>query len=130
MSEIDRSEFFKFHPNAYRFIFASLRFTQQRLNRVMIGEHDEQEAHISGRELLEGIREHAIQEFGLMARTVFRQWGIHSTVDFGKVVFDLVERGEMRKTERDHLSDFVDVFDFEVAFDRDYKIETSKAFTR
>lgn len=129
MNEIDRSDFLKFHPNAYQFVFASLRHTQQRLNRTTIAKHDEEEAHISGRELLEGIRELAIQEFGLMARTVFRQWGIRSTVDFGKVVFDLVERGEMRKTDRDRLGDFVDVFDFEVSFDRDYKIETSKAFT-
>ena len=36
-----------------------------------------------------------------MARTVFRQWGIQRTDDFGDMVFNLVEAGLMSKTEQD-----------------------------
>ena len=86
-------------------------------------------AHITGPELLEGIREFALEQFGLMARTVFHCWSIHATDDFGRMVFDLIERGEMRKTDSDQLSDFSDVFDFEDALDNQYHIDVSHAFS-
>ncbi len=117
----------KYHPNAYQFIFAALRFTQQQLGRNADSE-SATDAHISGPELLEGIRQFALQEFGRMAQTVFRGWGIEQTEDFGRVVFELVERGEMRKTDNDQLSDFVDVFEFTKALDESYKIDCSVAF--
>jgi len=88
----------------------------------------EPQAHITGPELLEGIREFALEEFGLMARTVFHCWSIHTTEDFGRVVFDLIERREMSKTDGDQLSDFIDVYDFEEALDNQYRIDVSRAF--
>ena len=116
----------QYHPNAYQFIFAALRYTQQTLGRTTDTDNTS-DAHISGKELLEGIRRLALKDFGLMAETVFKGWGITSTEDFGRVVFELVERGEMRKTDRDHLSDFIDVYQFSKAFDG-YKIDCSEAF--
>ncbi len=89
----------------------------------------EKQVHISGPELLEGIREYALEEFGLMARTVFHCWSIHTTEDFGRIVFDLIERGEMSKTDGDQLSDFSDVYDFEEALDNQYRINVSRAFS-
>ncbi len=89
---------------------------------------DEESAHISGPELLNGIRELALEEFGLMTISVFRHWGVRSTDDFGKIVFDFIERGAMRKTDRDQLSDFCDVYGFEEVFDRDYRINAAQAF--
>ena len=65
-----------------------------------------------------------------MTRTVFRHWGVRSTDDFGNIVFELIERGEMSKTDRDQLSDFLDVYDFEDVFDRDYRVEVNRAFTK
>ena len=108
---------------------AALHCTQQKLGRSQVhGENDER-AHISGQELLEGIRELALERFGLMTRAVFHSWGIHSTDDFGRMVFELIERGEMKKTEGDQLSDFLDVYDFTDAFERQYPIDVSRAFT-
>ena len=123
----------KYHPNTERFLFEALRRTQRNLGRLKEGrlqsrDSGEQQAHISGPELLEGIREHALEEFGLLARTVFHCWSIHATEDFGRVVFDLVERGEMSKTDGDQLSDFIDVYDFEEALDNQYQIDVSRAF--
>jgi uncharacterized repeat protein (TIGR04138 family) len=125
----------RYHADAYRFVFESLQYTQEKLQkpggRVRDSESDageDEEAHITGQELLHGIRELALKRFGLLASTVFRTWGVQSTSDFGRIVFELVDRGEMRKTERDSLDDFIGVFDFEDALDREYRIETSAAF--
>src|SRR5262245_52343356 len=119
----------RYHPNAYRFLFTALRRAQQNLGRTQSHGTDDEQAHITGPELLEGIREFALEQFGLMARTVFHCWSIRATDDFGRMVFDLIERGEMRKTESDQLSDFCDVFDFEDALDQQYHIDVSHAFS-
>lgn len=119
----------RYHANAYQFIFAALRFTQQALGKSIDTQQAESaDAHISGRELLEGIRQLAQQDFGLMARTVFSGWGVNKTEDFGNIVFELVERGEMRKTDNDNLEDFVGVYNFEDALDGTYQIDCSVAF--
>lgn len=139
----------RYHKQAYHFVFAALRLVQQKLGRASPrrdtdaagkygtgtydsddDENEEIDGHISGRELLNGIRELATQQFGLMTTTVFRSWGIQSTDDFGRIVFEMIECGEMRKTDRDRLSDFSDVYDFEDVFDREYQIDTRGAFRR
>jgi len=116
----------KYHRNAYEFVFDALRYTQETLDRGLAME--EESAHISGPELLEGIRLLAQEKYGLLAQTVFRSWNVETTGDFGRIVFELVERGEMRKTERDQLSDFMDVYDFHEAFDQNYAIDVRNAF--
>lgn len=122
-----QSETRLFHPNAYQFVFAALRCAQENLGK----DRDNQDAgHISGRQLLEGVRLLALEHFGLMTVSVFADWGIHSTEDFGRIVFELIESGEMRKTDDDDLSDFVDVYDFRKAFLDEYELDTSAAFTR
>jgi uncharacterized repeat protein (TIGR04138 family) len=120
----------RYHPNAYQFVYAALRFTQQCLERAVTPGPEKVDAHISGVELLEGIRAFALNQFGLMTCTVFRRWGIGSTDDFGNIVFELIERGEMSKTDRDQLSDFFEVYDFADVFDRDYRVEVQRAFTK
>ncbi len=119
----------QYHRNAYEFLFEALRYTQETLNRgVVLEGADEDSAHISGKELLEGIRQLALEKYGLLSQTVFRYWGVETTEDFGRIVFDLIERGEMRKTERDQLCDFIDIYDFQKTFDEDYEIDVSEAF--
>lgn len=125
----------RYHPEGYLFLVAALRRTQQNLGRSQRRDVDvpgqelfDERAHVSGQELLEGIRDIAQEQFGLLARVVFRGWGIHSTEDFGRMVFEMIERGEMRKTDSDQLSDFVDVYDFVDAFERGYRIDVSRAF--
>jgi uncharacterized repeat protein (TIGR04138 family) len=120
----------RYHPNAYQFVYAALRYTQQCLERSVTPGMENVDAHISGPELLEGIRGFALNQFGLMTRTVFRRWGIRSTDDFGNIVFELIQRGEMSKTERDQLSDFFDVYDFADVFDRNYHVEVQRAFSK
>lgn len=118
----------QYHPEAYRFVFDALHFAQEQLQRPASLVEDNEDAHISGQELLEGVRQLALQRYGNLVQAVFTYWGVRRTEDFGRIVFELIERGEMRKTDQDQLDDFVDVYDFQQVFDRDYAIDTSKAF--
>jgi uncharacterized repeat protein (TIGR04138 family) len=118
----------RYHLDAYQFVFDGLQYMQEKLQRVQTSEQDEESAHLSGPELLEGIRDLGLNRYGLMARSVFDFWGIHSTEDFGHIVFELVELGKMRKTDRDRVSDFFSVYEFEDALDREYEIPTQAAF--
>lgn len=118
----------RYHLDAYRFVFEALQHMQEKLKKSQLSDEQDDSAHITGPELLEGIRELGLRRFGLMARSVFAHWGIVSTDDFGQIVFELVERGEMRKTERDRISDFVSVYEFSDALDRSYEIPTADAF--
>lgn len=114
-----------YRPLAYKFVFSALRFTQEQLGRDRATEAT---GHISGRELLEGIRLLGLQHFGMLATHIFKTWGIHSTDDFGYIVFELIDAGEMRKTPADQLSDFFGVYDFSKVFQEDYTLDTSEVF--
>jgi uncharacterized repeat protein (TIGR04138 family) len=104
----------RFHGRAYLFVLAAL-------HRVMSGLTEPR--HIGGRELAEGVRQLALDQFGPMARTVLEHWGIHATEDLGDIVFALVECGVLIKQDDDRKEDFDEVFDFEEAFERDYPWE-------
>jgi uncharacterized repeat protein (TIGR04138 family) len=97
----------RFHVNAYRFVYEALEFTLKSLDR---------KGHVTGRELLEGIRDCALEQFGGLAPMVFENWGVRKTADFGSIVFNLVEANLMGRSESDTLADFTDVYDFREAF--------------
>lgn len=112
---------------AYEFVFAALAHTQRMLGRVPPQEGSaERDYHVSGSQLLEGVRDLALREFGLMARTVFRIWGINSTADIGEIVFNLVAANLMSKTEEDNREDFRGVYDLDQVLERDYRIEVKE----
>lgn len=104
----------RFHPNAYYFIFEALEYTLARLDT---------RRHVSGKELLEGVRECALESFGFLARTVFYEWGIQNTENIGELVFNLVSANLLMKNEEDTLADFRDAYDFEEAFDRSFDLD-------
>jgi uncharacterized repeat protein (TIGR04138 family) len=79
--------------------------------------------HVDGRQLCEGLREYALMNWGMLARTVLARWNIRRTIDFGRIVFALVDHGHMQKTEDDEVEDFRDIYDFAAAFDGAYRIE-------
>jgi len=83
--------------------------------------------HLTGRELCDAIRRYALDQFGFMAKTVLNNWGVHKTGDFGDIVFNLIEIGEMSKTKDDRREDFDDVFDFETDLRQEFKIEIPKS---
>jgi uncharacterized repeat protein (TIGR04138 family) len=97
----------RFKPQAYGFVMAALSYTLSTLEELR---------HITGQELLEGIRELGLELYGPMAKEVFNYWGLYSCEDFGRIVFNLVSEGLLSKTDQDKIEDFRDGFDFEEEF--------------
>ncbi|MFH1231945.1 MAG: Minf_1886 family protein [Planctomycetota bacterium] len=97
----------RYQREAYNFVFEALEYTLKQ-----IGKH----RHISGGELLDGIHNYALQQFGPLAKMVFNKWGVYRTDDFGEIVFNLVDAGLLGKTEDDSKDDFKDRYDFNEAF--------------
>jgi uncharacterized repeat protein (TIGR04138 family) len=83
--------------------------------------------HVSGPELLEGVRNYALKEFGPMVTTVFGHWGIRCTEDVGHMVFNLIAAGIFGKTEQDSIEDFKNVYDFEESFVKPFTPEKANA---
>lgn len=78
--------------------------------------------HITGQQLCEACRVHALEQFGLMAPKVLANWGIHTTGDFGEIVYNLIRIDQMRKSESDRREDFDDVYSFATAFEPEFKL--------
>lgn len=78
--------------------------------------------HVTGQQLCQGLRELALARWGRMARTVLRRWNITSTMDFGHIVYAQIELGQLQKVEEDSIDDFKNVYDFETAFESEYRI--------
>lgn len=102
----------RYHRDAYIFLRDALDFTTKQQKKIK----GTSVRHVSGPELLAGMRQYALKEFGPMVMTVFESWGIASSEDIGHMVFNLIGAGIFGKTEQDSINDFKNVFDFEDAF--------------
>ena len=102
----------RFQTDAYFFLVEALDVTVKDIRK----NQTDHGRHVSGKELLNGIKEYALDEFGPLTHMVFAEWGIHATLDFGEIVFNLVEAGRLGKTESDSRDDFKNGFDFDEAF--------------
>jgi len=102
----------RYHRDAYLFIREALDHTQKITTR----DTRDHIRHVTGQELLEGIRDYALSQFGPMAMTVLEEWGVHACRDFGEMVFNMVDNGLLAKTERDSRADFTGGYDFFEAF--------------
>jgi uncharacterized repeat protein (TIGR04138 family) len=84
----------RYSLQAYQFVFEALDYTINMLGKNQHKTTD-QDRHVNGKQLMEGIRKYALKQFGFMVLTVFEQWGIHQDADFGNIVFSggLMENG-------------------------------------
>ncbi len=105
----------RFDRKAYDFVRQSLDHTVKEVKRKQ-PERTGKSQHVTGAELLTGIRDYALDQYGPLAKTVLNSWGVRKTEDFGRIVFAMVEAGWMRKQDDDTLTDFMDVFEFDEAF--------------
>ena len=115
----------RYSIQAYAFVFEALEFTKSLKKRTQARARTRRRSfvasqHVSGRELCEGARRLALNQYGLMALTVLGLWGIRSTSDIGEIVYNLIASGDLQKTPSDSRTDFDNVFDFETALRRDY----------
>ena len=103
----------RYDPEAYNFLYEALDYTLKNV----VPRRGKPSQHVTGQELLEGVRRYGIEQFGCMVRSVLESWGIRKTDDFGEMVFNLVGQDLMGKQESDSKEDFHDVYDFEEVFD-------------
>ena len=101
----------RFHEQAYLFVLSALEMCQAQLTV---------RRHITGVELAHACRDLALERYGLTAKLVLDYWGISSTADIGDIVFTLVDLGFLLSQPQDSREEFVGVFDFDLAFERDY----------
>ncbi len=109
-----------FPPEAFQFVREGLSHTVKIVHgddaaSAPVSDEDDSR-HVSGQQLCIGLRDFAIRQYGLLARTVLTRWHIERTDDFGRIVFAMIDAGLLRKTDDDTLEDFRDVFDFDEAF--------------
>src|SRR5919197_3841874 len=106
----------RYTRDAYVFLRDALDFTTKQQKKIK----GSTVRHVAGPELLEGVRQYALKEFGPMVMSVFSFWGIHCCEDIGNMVFNLIGAGIFGKTEEDSIEDFKSVYDFEEAFVRPF----------
>ena len=111
----------RYRPDAYEFVLEALSFTQKRYRRSK---------HVTGDELLDGIKELLMERFGPMALTVLRYWRVYATEDFGNIVFNLVAKRVLSKTEEDNIEGFRNKYDFEEVFEKGYRSILAKKISR
>lgn len=118
----------RYRLEAYQFVRDGLTYAQEILK---IGSdepledeaEDEPERHLTGQQLCEAIRQYALEQYGLMAQVVLKNWGITSTGDLGNIVYNLIEVQLMKKSKRDRREDFDNVYSFDEAFRQEFRIQ-------
>jgi len=119
----------RYHRDAYLFVREALDHTQKLVSKSGKGEvrqaGEEEEAerkvrHVSGQELLGGIRAYALDQFGPMALTVLHEWGVNRCEDFGEIVFNMVENHLLAKTKKDSREDFKGGYSFIETFQQPF----------
>ena len=105
----------RFREEAYEFISDAVLYTTQTIE-----EGEESKRHITGQELLEGIKDFAISQFGPMAKNVLESWGVCDSLSIGHIVFNMVDHQLLGSTKDDSIDDFKNGFDFETAFSAEF----------
>jgi len=98
----------RYKKEAFLLILVALEYTLAKMDV---------RRHLTGQELAKGISEFAREQYGFMTKMVLESWGIRSTLDFGEIVYLLIDNGLLSKTEEDRKEDFADVYDFDEEFD-------------
>jgi len=101
-----------YHERSFLFVLATIEYLQTRLDA---------RRHVSGAELAWACRDFAREQFGLLAPTVLRFWGIAGTEDIGRIVFHLIDVGLLAQQPADRIEDFDRVYDFDEVFTTDYR---------
>lgn len=107
----------RYKPEAYEFVMEALNFSQKKFKKSK---------HVSGTELLEGIKALLLKKFGPMTIPLLNHWGIKQTEDFGNIVFNLVDYKILSKDEQDHYESFKNAYDFEDVFEKGYRQQLAR----
>ncbi len=116
---VDRDK--RFSPKAFYFLREALDFTQSRVSEEGHGAM----RHVSGAELLEGFKDFALEQFGPMAATVLREWGLKNGFHVGEMVYALIDVGCFSQEEKDSINDFKGFMAFKTAFEKPFEPKES-----
>ena len=114
---------------AYDFVRRALAYAQDELVVAKETEMDQsdpaeqKESHLTGQQLCEAIRRYALDQFGYLAQVVLKSWGVTSTSDFGEIVYNMIRAEQMRKSPSDRREHFDNVYDFDDAFGKSFRIQ-------
>lgn len=112
----------RFSKQAYCFLREALDFTIQR-----IVEEEGKSRHVTGGELLDGFKCYALQEFGPLAATVMREWGVGNGYHVGEMVYALIAEDIFGEKDSDSLLDFKKSPSFKVCFEKPYEPKDKKS---
>jgi len=101
----------RYDREAYLFLRDALDYTVKLRKKAR-----ESTDHVNGQQLLDGLRQFALKQYGPMVVTVFAYWGVHRGDDFGEMVFNFIREGVFGKTDTDCLEDFSGGYSFHEAF--------------
>jgi len=105
----------RFDKKAYFFIRHGLDHTVKTLKKKS-SERAAVPHHVTGQELVEGLRQYALDQYGPLAKTVLNSWGVEECTHFGEIVYELIEYNVFSKTEEDRREDFANLYTFDDAF--------------
>lgn len=103
----------RYNPAALKFVYDGLGFTIKQVT--------DEPQHIDGKALCEGLRQLALKRWGRLAKLVLNNWGIKTTRDFGEIVYLMIENQWMSSQPTDSIDDFNDAYDFDTAFNKQFK---------
>jgi uncharacterized repeat protein (TIGR04138 family) len=107
----------RYSPEAFRFLFESLDHAVRLAGKEGA---EGPERHVTGQEVLLGMRAYASEVFGPLAAHVWRSWGVNESMDWGRIVFLLVDEGMLKRQDEDDVEDFREGFDFDQVFEAEY----------
>src|SRR6185503_210786 len=113
----------RFSPEAFYFLFEALEIAVRLAGKEGL---QGPARHVTGQEVVHGMRAHALQQFGPLAPSVWRSWGVRETMDWGRIVFLLVDRGLLKRQDNDTIEDFRDDLDFERVFVDGYRAKLAE----
>lgn len=117
--DLIRKEDGRYHRRAYIFVREGLDKTVKAVKQADAAQA-RPSMHITGRELSLGLKTHALDQFGPMAKVVLAEWGVRTTADFGEIVYNLIEYNVFSKTDSDRKEHFDAVYDFDDVFVRPF----------
>ncbi|MGH7742599.1 MAG: Minf_1886 family protein [Candidatus Eiseniibacteriota bacterium] len=100
----------RYRREAYGFVVAALAASVSEL--PLERRNDPGRRHLSGAELVLGVVRLARREFGDLSEVVFREWNVTRSEDIGRIVFELVECGQLSARPEDRLQDFLEAPEF------------------
>jgi len=125
MEEVIREDA-RYPVEAYAFLHDGLRQSVKETHGAQTEGAEPLQRHVSGKQLCLSLRRLALERWGMLARTVLARWNVHATIDFGHMVYLLIENAYMKKTDDDSIEDFRDVYGFDEAFDVAYDLEVKE----